>query len=75
MKNRIETLLWVLVIASIFAVSATDPWFYENWPRVVMIFAGLAATAGIGFLCGVAHGMKKGESEIDRLTSEFLEED
>ena len=35
MKNRIENLLWILVVVSIFAIAATDPivwdWVVAKW--------------------------------------------
>ena len=57
MRKRLETLLWILAGASIFAVSMTDPWFLDNWLRVVIILMGLIATAAIAFICGVSHGI------------------
>lgn len=74
-KDYLLIALSALAIGAVVYLVLADPWFYENWPRAVMIFALAAAATGIGFLCGVAHGMKKGESEIERLTSEFLRED
>lgn len=63
MKPRIERLLTVLAFVAVLAMAASDPFWYDHWFQVLIVVLLLICAATVGFLAGVAHGIKIGEQE------------
>ena len=68
MRQTTEKLLWILVIAAIFWVAASDPWFIDNWLRIVLIVALFTGIGVFAFYAGMDYGIKVANKKADTIT-------
>lgn len=72
--TRLEKLFTLLAVVAVVYMSLSDPWWYDNWLRVVIVLFILAVTATLAFLAGVSHGIKIASENANKTLSRALDE-